>query len=408
MCIRLPAYLFVALVLSGCKVSITVPEGGRVESVSGAYTCEAGETCVIDVVDVFFDETFQAIPDPGYTFTAWSQKDVGLCGGGKDPCQISTTGWSGTPLEQFLERDAETYLDPVFGKSNTWVDGADLSMPSVAFATCSIGGKVQAVGLGWFGVTPDKVAEFDPETGDWTSRANMPTARAWLTATSVGHECFVIGGGVSGAPLTTVEAFSPRLNSWEIKAPLPGPRSAMGSATVNGKVYVIGGSSVFAWDSPTVAEVAIYDPATDQWSIGADMPTPRMGVGVAAIGDYIYAVGGSNYALGLQSSNIVERYDTVKDEWTTLASMPEKRNFVAVSVVHGYLYAIGGLIDGGDNTSNSVFRYDPKTNSWSTRKVMSRSRYAPGSVSLNGQIYVVGGRELRESPPLTATEVFTP
>ena len=43
-----------------CKLVITVPEGGTVESLSGAYSCDAGQTCTIDVVDTFFDESFTA------------------------------------------------------------------------------------------------------------------------------------------------------------------------------------------------------------------------------------------------------------------------------------------------------------------------------------------------------------
>lgn len=68
--------LFTAVSLSGCKVQITVPEGGRVESTSGAYVCESGEACTIDVVDVFFDEIFQAQPAPGYEFVSWRQKKI--------------------------------------------------------------------------------------------------------------------------------------------------------------------------------------------------------------------------------------------------------------------------------------------------------------------------------------------
>ena len=54
--------LLVIAVVSGCKVVVIVPEGGRVISESGAHVCNASESCEISVVDFFFDETFVAEP----------------------------------------------------------------------------------------------------------------------------------------------------------------------------------------------------------------------------------------------------------------------------------------------------------------------------------------------------------
>lgn len=39
--------------LQGCKIKIKAPNGGAVVSTDGAYICEAGQTCTIDVVDFF-------------------------------------------------------------------------------------------------------------------------------------------------------------------------------------------------------------------------------------------------------------------------------------------------------------------------------------------------------------------
>jgi N-acetylneuraminic acid mutarotase len=405
--------LVTVVILSGCKVEITVPEGGRVGTISGAYACESGETCTIDVVDVFFDETFQAKPAPGYTFAAWRQKGRAFCGGRNRPCRLSTTGFPGTKLMPFLESDDVFYLEPVFGRPNTWVTRANLNTPGVGISTCAIKGKLYAMGLGWGAGTPDRVEEYDPETDMWTPRAKMPTPRAWVTASVVGGKCYVIGGGASGGftrppALTTVEEYDPKMNSWRTRASLPQGRSSADSAVVNGKIYVIGGGEAVWWDTPLHASVAIYDPSKDQWSTGADMPTPRSGLGVAAVNGLIYAVGGSNYDLDPISTNVVERYDPVKNQWTTRARMPANRHFLTASAYNGKLYAIGGLVDAQTTTSASVYRYDPTTNQWVSRASMSVSRYGMGSAVLNGQILVVGGRELRESTPLTLTEEYTP
>ena len=105
----------VILVLTGCKLEIRVPYGGTVVSSDGAYICEAEQTCVIDVVDLFFDETFIAKPAPGFSFDGWEEKDDYLCGGETGPCRLSTAEFEGDPVRQsILESDQTFFLEPRF------------------------------------------------------------------------------------------------------------------------------------------------------------------------------------------------------------------------------------------------------------------------------------------------------
>lgn len=105
------------LCVGGCKIRIEVPEGGSVSSGSGAYTCSAGESCEIDVVDVHFNEVFVASPQAGFRFEGWQRRDRGLCGGTSEACALSTEGFAGNEiLLEFLESPDEVFfLEPVFG-----------------------------------------------------------------------------------------------------------------------------------------------------------------------------------------------------------------------------------------------------------------------------------------------------
>jgi len=101
--------------LPGCKLAINAPQGGTVRSTDGAFVCEAGETCVIDVVDFFFDETFVAEAASGYYFNGWLELDNYLCGGEAGPCRLATTDYAGNPaLLAVLESDRMFYLKPQF------------------------------------------------------------------------------------------------------------------------------------------------------------------------------------------------------------------------------------------------------------------------------------------------------
>ena len=103
------------LALPGCKIEIRVPQGGTVVSSDGAYTCMAGQTCVIDVVDFFFDQTFIAQPAHGYYFSRWEEREQYLCGGVTTPCTLSTAGFEGNPvLLSMLESDGTFFLKPRF------------------------------------------------------------------------------------------------------------------------------------------------------------------------------------------------------------------------------------------------------------------------------------------------------
>ena len=115
---RLALSLLTVIALAGCKVEITVPAGGVVVTQSGSFRCEAGQRCTVDVYDTFFDETFEAVPASGYSFSRWVIKNRGLCGGNNTPCRLRTQSFAGFPaLMNILESDAVFYLEPEFTAS---------------------------------------------------------------------------------------------------------------------------------------------------------------------------------------------------------------------------------------------------------------------------------------------------
>lgn len=115
---RLTLAVLATLSIASCKITVIVPAGGSVTTSSGTYTCAAGNTCDIDVVDFYFDETFTAVPADGYVFKAWSEGTRRFCGNDPKSCRLLTTVFTGDwvpPVQTFLDSSDEVfYLQPVF------------------------------------------------------------------------------------------------------------------------------------------------------------------------------------------------------------------------------------------------------------------------------------------------------
>ena len=89
--------VLMSLVVSACKIQIDVPAGagGSVDTVSGAYACAEGESCQIDVVDIFFDEEFVGTPNPTYFFMEWVEKSRSFCANITVGCRLYTSFFGG-------------------------------------------------------------------------------------------------------------------------------------------------------------------------------------------------------------------------------------------------------------------------------------------------------------------------
>lgn len=59
-----------------------------------------------------------------------------------------------------------------------------------------------------------------------------------------------------------------------------------------------------------------YDPKTDQWTMIANISSPRDAVGVCILGERVFAVGGYDGQHYLQD---VESYDPVTNEWSKVS-----------------------------------------------------------------------------------------
>ncbi len=95
---------------------------------------------------------------------------------------------------------------------------------------------------------------------------------------------------------------------------MPTAKYRLALVTVNGKIYAIGGEAagpplkvkgkIYATIGPAVSTVEVYDPATNTWSAAAPMPTARSSLTAATVKGKIYAIGGANGSVYLNTVEV--------------------------------------------------------------------------------------------------------
>jgi len=220
-------------------------------------------------------------------------------------------------------------------------------------------------------------------------------------------------GGNQGSFVPRLSIYDPASNTWTIGASPTLIRAFANAVTINGKMYVVGGCvmSDCRIGVTSARALEIYDPATNTWSNGAQMPTARFGAAAGAIGGRLYVTGGTTDCPPCGTTNVTEIYDPVANSWTTGAPIPATRELASGAVVNGLLYVIGGFQRNPANTLTgvavgTVSVYDPVANSWSTRSSMPIFRAGAAIGVINGDIYVVGGANV--SVALAASESYNP
>lgn len=206
-----------------------------------------------------------------------------------------------------------------------WSTGSPMPTPRGALAYAVLDGRIHTFG----GTVADKdtldAAEhntaspdgsvgthevYDPEQDSWERLPPMPTARNHHAAETV-DGAIVVSAGRAGSDMTmtATEIWDPESQSWREGAPLPTGRSGVAAAALDGWFYLFGGETSGSGSSGegTFDEAERYNVEEDRWEELEPMPTPRHGLGAAAVADAIYVVSGGPQA-GYSFGTANERY----------------------------------------------------------------------------------------------------
>ena len=222
-----------------------------------------------------------------------------------------------------------------------------------------------------------------PPEGRWDAAPPMTQGRAAHAVVASPSGIYALGGtGASGRPVLEVERFDGR--AWEVIATLPGHGlNAPAAAMLDERIYLIGG-----FDTTTnipVAQVRVFDIATQRWSDAPDLPAARGGHAAAVLGGRIHVVGGGNSRSTIADHSV---FDPRTSTWKDLAPLPRAMGSPAAVVHQGVLYSVGGR--SGPSDFGDVYRYDAANDRWLPMPSIP-PRGTAGAVSYCGAIHLFGG-----------------
>jgi N-acetylneuraminic acid mutarotase len=251
--------------------------------------------------------------------------------------------------------------------TDQWITKNSMPTPRSGFATAVYDNKIYVIGGTLASGFAANNEVYDPATNSWTYAASMITPRADVCASVINDNIYVIGGKTwsSQSPFyieTDInECYNPVNDSWSTKTSLQTPVMGAASAAVDNTIYVIGGSRVSSGSTSLVNLNQIYDAQNDTWTSPANLKISSVtsyGAAITTQGylapQAIYFAGGFT---GSEFSNQLKRLNLSNNSWSTLEPMPTPRGYLGLAVVGDILYAIGGF--DGTNWLGTNEQYKP-------------------------------------------------
>lgn len=190
-----------------------------------------------------------------------------------------------------------------------------------------------------------------------------------------------------GAP-PVVEQVVPE-DVWTLLAQAPLPLTEVAAAAMSGQIWVVGG---FDARGRAVDAVQVYEPATNAWTEGPELPEPVHHAALVSAGNELYLVGGYVGSSFDRPTAAVWRFDVATQRWVGAPPLPEPRA-AGAAAWDGQRIVYGGGV-GPEGLAGEVFVLELGDAAWHRLAALSRPREHLGAASDGqGRVWFLGGRE---------------
>ncbi|HEX6615536.1 MAG TPA: kelch repeat-containing protein [Gemmatimonadales bacterium] len=253
------------------------------------------------------------------------------------------------------------------------------------------------------GGTGKSVQVYNSATQTWTRNNSQVGVYYSNGVAKIGNRLYFSGGYVTAGNLpdatTALWAYDYVHDRMIRRADLPIFSAEGVSGAIEGRLYVLPGAcNGNGWPNAGFCEVEQtrrfyrYDPMTNTWATRRQAPHFHRRGAAAVLGDKLYVAGGLNESLqGLADLDV---YDPATNVWRTLAPLP------AAGAAQGAALQGRFFVVVQSNAGLRAYVYNPKTNRWNARAVPGIFGSAT-RVTLDGSARVfmaTGGRSALYTP----------
>lgn len=239
---------------------------------------------------------------------------------------------------------------------------------------------------------------YDPVSDSWSRVSQLPIWLDHIQAVVLDDLIYYVGGlrGWPGPQSDRVYIYDPATDTFSLGGNMPANRArgAGGTAAYDGKIYYAGGMHGSIENTVAVPWFDVYDPETESWTALPDMPTVRDHFHAEVVDGVFYAIGGRNrhdYA----TTPVVDAFDFATGTWSTLPTeLPTERGGFATAVLGKEILVIGGERR-QRMAYDTVEAYNTVTNTWRTLTPMLTGRHGIQAAVCNGSVYIAAGGEER-------------
>ena len=245
-------------------------------------------------------------------------------------------------------------------ETNQWALGAEMPRGRNHHVTAALDGQVYFL-EGTESLMPPPYTRY--RTGyiysvadnTWSRTAPAPANRVAASAVVLDDSIYVVGGmlfdpSAEGEPAArSAQRYTPAQDAWDQLATVPKELEHSVATTLNGAIYLTGGR-----EPQPSAGVYRYDPLEDAWTEVTPMNEPRSAHVALVLHGKIYACGGERFLpeTGAEAIKSCEIYDPTSDSWSYGPELPMGIHGLTGFVFRDTLYLVGG-----SDTPNDVDNY---------------------------------------------------
>jgi Kelch motif protein/galactose oxidase-like protein len=264
--------------------------------------------------------------------------------------------------------------------------------------------------------------------------ARMHTSRAFHNSVTLQDGRIMVIGGITGPfgagpyytkVLNDAEIYDQNRGIWTVTPAMSSFRAgATASVLPDGRVLVAGGTKgdsqnrLFSVDdilTTSLRSTEIYDPVSNSWSAGPDMPEPKAGASAITLNNNeVMIAGGITFVsiFGIpfpDFSDQVVFYAPASNSFRSRAMAEKRALFGMTKLNDGRVLLAGGA--GGNIFSIGPLKkcevYDPATNSFTSTPPLSTAVAFSGCVTLpDGRALIIGGATGDLADPIPVNNVW--